>query len=122
MLIPVAPVNPVILMLKNTTTNRFHPIIFWECPMPSQALGSAVRWKSKGHHTEGFEKRDDASAAIQDLAKRHSDMDDLQGAIYFQDDVNEDGHWDGVDNPASVMLFDLNQLTKYVPVTEEQPA
>lgn len=122
MLIPVAPVNPVILMLQNDVTKRFHPIIFWECPMPSQELGSAVRWKSKGHHTEGFEKREDASAAIQDLAKRHIEMDDLQGGVYYQDNVATDGHWDGVDNPASVMFFNLHVLTKYEPISEEQPA
>jgi hypothetical protein len=109
-------------MLQNDATKRFHPIVFWECPMPSQALGSAVRWKSKGHHTEGFEKREDASVSIQDLAKRHVEMEGMQGGVYYQDNVATDGHWDGAGNPASVMFFSLSDLTKYELIIEDQSA
>lgn len=44
-------------ILKNMETSRFHPISFRPAPMPS---GAAPRYKSLGHHTDGFDTLDGA--------------------------------------------------------------
>ena len=44
----------VIATLHNDKTDRWHPIFFVESPLPGDCL--AVRYKSKGHHTDGFDQ------------------------------------------------------------------
>lgn len=109
--------NPVVLMLQNKATQRFHPILFWESPMPSQTLGSALRWKSKGHHTTGFNQRSDAVNAMMLLVEQSHGMNKV-GSVYYLDDQKQDGHWSGDDTPTSVMFFNLADLTKYEPCTK----
>lgn len=43
---------------------RFHPIVFRDAPFPS----GGDRYKSKGHHTEGFESMEDAQQESQNIA------------------------------------------------------
>ncbi len=47
-------------MLKNTATGRYHPIVFRPAPAPSGPMGRAERYRSKGHHTDGFPTREAA--------------------------------------------------------------
>lgn len=51
-------------VLRNTATDRFHPIVFYPSPRPSEAGESVVRHRSKGHHTAGFDTLDEAIAFI----------------------------------------------------------
>lgn len=113
MFVPVIPFNPVICILHNEKTNRWHPILFWECPPPSAKLGDCVRWKSKGHHTVGFATRDEAinSAEGGVMAICASQHEIKQGGeVYY--DVSHDIAWDGDDMPALTMAFQLSELTK----------
>lgn len=60
--------DALVLMLKNISTNRFHPIFYLESPLPggpeSEGNKKLIRYKSKGHHTQGFETRDAAINSI----------------------------------------------------------
>lgn len=49
-------------VLQNVATGRFHPIFFRVAPMPSGADSDAgmLRYKSKMHHTEGYDTHEDA--------------------------------------------------------------
>jgi hypothetical protein len=50
-------------MLVNLATHRFHPIVFSFAPLPGGAeLHGGGRYRSHGHHTEGFEMREQADA------------------------------------------------------------
>lgn len=53
-------------ILQNTATGRFHPIVFRRAPMPGNSDGDSEpkRYKSRGHHTEGFESSELAVAHI----------------------------------------------------------
>ena len=53
-------------MLHNTATGRYHPIVFRPAPMPSGADAEmgAMRYRSRGHHTEGFATLAEADAHI----------------------------------------------------------
>ncbi len=58
----------LIMMLKNTSTGKFHPIFYIEKPMPdleSEANKKYIRYRSKGHHTEGFLDREEAVKNIE---------------------------------------------------------
>ncbi len=110
MIIPVVPFNPVILLLHNQKTDRWHPILYWECPPPSGTLGEKLRWKSKGHHTKGFGTRLEAITGLMDICKSQYEKKE-GGDVYYSTDVYQD--WDGEETPASVVTFDLNKLTKY---------
>ena len=51
-------------MLMNMATGRFHPIIFRYAPPPSGDCSNAGRYKSIGHHTDGFDTMDAALAYV----------------------------------------------------------
>lgn len=118
MMIPTVAANPVILMLKNIVTKKYHPILFWECPPPSGNLGDGLRWKSKGHHTTGFTDRDEAVKGAMDLVKQSHDMLVI-GSVYYQLGEENDAVWDNTEMPAAVQTFALSQLTKYEPESKE---
>jgi len=92
-------------ILKNTTTNRFHPLVFRPAPMASQAdaESDALRHKSQGHHTEGFDTLELAQAWI----KQHP----------HYVDCNVVWGWDGEGTPAKVEWF-----TKSLIKPEPEPA
>ena len=80
----------VIGMLHNHETDRYHPIIFHESPRPS---GGPMRHKSSGHHTTGFDTREEALVNIaEDLGKR------LAGG--YSKCLEKDFHWDGLPSDA----------------------
>lgn len=89
-------INPIVANLHNLKTDHFHPILFQEVPQPSWATGSSlVRSKSVGHHTAGFQARDEALVECKKIAEG-------QNARLC---VAKDFAWDGEDTPAMVVFF-----------------
>jgi len=86
-------------ILKNTLTNRFHPIIFHEAPFPGQSvdrkIGSVVRYRSYGHHTNGFDTLEQAQDYVRTEHKGYVLLDGI-------------GDWDGVETPAMTFLEPFN--------------
>ncbi|MCP4528513.1 MAG: hypothetical protein GY833_21755 [Aestuariibacter sp.] len=114
MIVPTVAANPVILMLKNAMTNKYHPTFYWECPPPSGQLGDGLRWKSKGHHTTGFASRENAVASAMALVEaNHAKLE--VGSVYYELGQENDIEWSGGNVPADVTVFDLTELTKYEP-------
>lgn len=88
--------NPIWAMLHNEKTNRYHPILFHERPLPGPySLDKPVRHKSRGHHIEGFDTREQALANIEDHLKTTPGRKCLA----------KDFYWDGEDMPAMVVFF-----------------
>ena len=94
----------LIQMLKNETTGKWHPIMYVEKPFPGSLDSNdngIVRFKSKGHHTAGFENREDAIASLEDLKKR---MLDFLSVSKVTIDVENDVFWTGEEIPADTVL------------------
>lgn len=88
-------------ILKNNMTGRFHPISFRLAPTPSSTEKDvAQRFKSVGHHTEGFETLESATAWV--LSKEE---------LRFVDIVWE---WEGNYIPAMVEWFSMSLLAPKV--------
>jgi hypothetical protein len=87
--------NPIIANLHNTKTDRFHPILFDERSLPGGS--GPTRHKSMGHHTVGFDTRDEAIAECQ----RMSESPQCGGRLC----VEKDFAWDGEETPAMVVFF-----------------
>lgn len=87
-------------ILVNKATGRFHPISFRMAPMPgnSDANTTAQRYKSAGHHTDGF----DTKAEAQTWIAQQQD----KGVI----NVGKEYDWDGKEMPAMVDWFTKQQL------------
>jgi len=93
--------NFIIAMLHNLKTDRFHPILFYESPLPSSSEDSkVVRHKSKGHHTVGFDTREQAIEFAQTTMKEYYPN--------ARDCIEKDFPWDGEDTPAMVVFFGEN--------------
>jgi len=89
--------NPIYAMLHNTSTDRWHPIIFAERPFPGpQNQEMAVRHKSSGHHTVGYDTREEALKWIEDNRVK------TPGSRLC---VEKAFAWDGKDVPAMTVLF-----------------
>ncbi len=79
-------------MLVNKATGRFHPIIFQPYPMPGgNQPKSGGRFKSRGHHTTGF---DTVEAAWEHVKK--------DGRLRAVERTYE---WDGMSIPTMVEFF-----------------
>ncbi|UPT99356.1 hypothetical protein J4G48_0015435 [Bradyrhizobium barranii subsp. apii] len=89
-------------ILHNAATGRFHPIVFRLAPMPGGADSalSAQRYKSKGHHTEGFATLDEAKAWI--------GTEPAPGFTMVP--TGEEWEWDGTDVPALVQFYEVERL------------
>ncbi len=100
-------------ILKNTATGRFHPISFRPAPMPGGADSTmaAQRYKSLGHHTEGFATIDEAEAWIK------TKVDGDSRTI----DTGERWDWEGTDVPALVSFYNLEQLVRDNPAPTPIP-
>jgi hypothetical protein len=85
--------NPVVGNLHNLDTDRYHPILFREKPLAGGVTGG--RYLSVGHHTEGFDEREDALTFCEEMADRQ------QARLC----VDKDFLWDGEDTPALVVGF-----------------
>lgn len=92
-------------ILINTATGRFHPIIFRCGTPPSGPLeGGVDRYKSKGHHTDGFDTLEEAQALFKEGGGLYSDP--YYGGWY------DTGVVYGVDIPAIVAWFGPQPETK----------
>lgn len=91
--------DPVIAMLHNMATNRWHPILYLFNPLPGNPE-NLHRHKSKGHHTVGFDTRAEAVGFATDTMVGHARN---FGEPAFCLDV--DMPWDGEGTPASVAFF-----------------
>lgn len=101
--------HPVI-MLTDTETNRFHPLVFRVAPMPGGADDNAVmqRYRSLGHHTEGFDTEDQAMVHVRENRKNG----------WLWTGVSRD--WDPADGlPLSVEWFDTRKLLEKNPDSTE---
>jgi len=84
-------------ILRNTKTNRFHPIVFRPGPAPSSSPeDDSQRYKSRGHHTEGFDTLDEAKSCI-------AECEDWC-------DTGVEWEWDGEDIPAIVSWFSVSSI------------
>lgn len=87
--------NPVYAVLHNTKLNRWHPILFAESPLPGNPR-NLVRHKSRGHHTNGFESREEAIANAKEGAAQIACT-----RFVLQADIP----WDGEGIPAMTAYF-----------------
>lgn len=98
----------LIKMLYNTKLKRWHPIFYYDKDFPGGAeanKGDLIRFKSKGHHTEGFEKREDAVEACNQLQNRIKGIESWRRIITDYDKPENDLQWDGEDIPADTELI-----------------
>lgn len=82
----------IVCMLHNMKLDRYHPIFFRMSPLPGNP-DKLIRYKSAGHHTDGFASREEAIASTED--ERFKD---------FELDFGSDFEWDGEDIPALVIF------------------
>ena len=92
--------NPVVAMLHNQKTDRYHPILFQESPLPGPPSDDKpVRHKSFGHHTTGFDTREEALDNIETDESIRSECPNITKHL------DKDIEWDGEGTPASVCFF-----------------
>lgn len=93
------------MMLKNVTKGTWHPIMYAEKPLPgsldSEAHNTIVRFKSKGHHTEGFASREEALASLDSLKDRMINHMFLSKVTI---DVESDIEWSGEELPLDTQI------------------
>lgn len=91
----------LIMMLKNEQTNTYHPIMYLEKPLPySEESKNIVRYKSKGHRTNGFTDRADALLSIdKELTAQLKDM-----GYNVNKELDGDLLWDGIEIPADTQI------------------
>jgi hypothetical protein len=87
----------IVAMLHNTVNDKYHPIVFRYAPPPSGDLeNKAQRYKSAGHHTEGFDSREIAVEAAKIIASKCGEAElALEGDIL----------WEDLEMPALVLWF-----------------
>lgn len=95
----------LIQMLHNNKENKWHPIFYYDSPLPGGfedgSLNSEMlRYKSKGHHTQGFDNREAALTSAQDLEKQLIEQHNIVTV-----NTKEDIEWDGEDIPSDQVLF-----------------
>jgi hypothetical protein len=97
--------GPIIAMLHNTDTGRWHPMFFLPAPQPSAGPDdTATRYKSKMHHTAGFPTREEAEAnARGKMAEQVGRHFGHFGPTRFC--LSKAFPWDGEDIPAMVTFF-----------------
>ncbi len=80
-------------ILKNTSTDRFHPISFRRAPMPGGSDNDSVAklHKSLGHHFEGIDTLEEAQQWVNDQENMS-----LVGVVW---------ECDGEDTPAMIEWF-----------------
>lgn len=92
----------LIMVLFNTAKNTWHPIFYFESPMPGGPDNNEklIRYKSKGHHTSGFEARELAISECERVEKRLVDG----GCPLVTMEIEKDEQWDGEGVPADVQI------------------
>lgn len=94
----------LITITRNIRTGRFHPFIWNESPLPSSDVTDhIVRFRSKMHHTSGFESLEDArTSAREELSGKIRDVFGIE-AVLRLDAVDED-LWEEGEVPARVIF------------------
>lgn len=95
------------MLLHNLTTNTYHPIMYFESPLPGDGNEKLVRYKSKGHHTEGFVNRQDAVDSILN-DKNEEKLKSIGYTMTNQIDTSPDIEWDGKELPLDVQIRNRN--------------
>lgn len=103
----------LILIITNTKRGTFHPVILLESPIPggglaygkhSEHLDGAARYKSKMHHTSGFDTREAAiENANNNLAPRVKEAFPLFPDMKIDTDYIVE--WDGEGIPALNIIY-----------------
>ena len=89
--------NYIFAILFNTKLNRWHPILFYESPLPGgPGKDVPIRHKSRGHHTLGFDNREDSVVSAKEMGSN------FEGCRYA---LEADIQWDGEGVPATVGYF-----------------
>lgn len=86
----------LIMMLFNIKTKTYHPIFYCENPLPSD---SVIRFKSKGHRTNGFLDIKDAIDSIQTEV-----IDRLDEGTTIYKELKEIIEWNGNNIPIDIQL------------------
>lgn len=82
--------------LQNTATNRYYPIFFRPAPAPSERSSDSMhRYRSSGHHTNGFDTLELAQEWIKTWTRTKPDMEDT-GLVWL---------WNGEGVPALTEWF-----------------
>jgi hypothetical protein len=87
-------IDPVVAMLHNQKTGRWHPILFVGAPLPGG--GGPMRHRSKGHHTDGFDTREEADKTARKMSEKVSGLRFLLDLPLA---------WDGLDIPSMTAFF-----------------
>lgn len=78
----------LIKMLKNYKDNTYHPILYFESPLPGNP-DHLIRFKSSGHRTDGFASRALAIASIEE------ELVPRLGRHKILKELDSDIEWDG---------------------------
>src|SRR5687768_12948962 len=93
----------LIKMLHNTKQDTYHPIFYYDSPLPGNAgEGSLMRYKSKGHHSTGFKERDEAIASANVLHKKL--VEEHHDTVLVELDKKDDIIWNDDEIPADTQL------------------
>lgn len=98
----------LVMMLKNTSTNTYHPIMYLEAPFcggdESEGNQKLIRYKSKGHRTTGFTDKQDAIKSIE------TEIESILKEMGYSLNKELDGEleWDGDGIPADIQLRNRN--------------
>lgn len=99
----------IVKNMLNKKTNRFHPIVFRWAPLPGpQKDGIPIRYKSQGHHTEGFDTREESIKECELMVGRVNRMNLGKAQL----SVEEDLEWNGEGIPA--MIIFVHEIRKKV--------
>ena len=79
-------------LLHNTRTDRWHPVVFYASPLPSEAGERVCRHFSRETHTAGFATRAEAA----DFVRRQDDQRFVDAAW----------NWDGIEFRQFQWYFD----------------
>lgn len=92
----------IVALMHDIVHERWHPILFRPAPLPSSDdYDAAQRYRSKGHHTVGFDTREAAVIAADEIAMQ------VDGVLA----VDADFSWDGEGVPAMTVFFKLGEGT-----------
>jgi hypothetical protein len=94
----------LVMMLQNTSTQKFHPIFYLESPLPggheSEGNQKLIRYKSQGHHTSGFVDRNEALVSINTEL-----IDQIKSIGYTPTlELDQDILWNGQGVPADQQI------------------
>lgn len=92
----------LVKMLHNLKENTFHPIFYYESPLPGPIEDQKVlRFKSKGHRTEGFKERPLAVESVSELEKQLKEQGDR---VRIEIEEKDDIPWDGEGVPTDMQI------------------